>query len=272
MATSRVVTRTAADAQPFPRIVPTTARQEKRLNLSDSAVVVKWLNAAQAANAPASYKRVCTIRRQLEEFEGLRANLSDYRRPDAKKWEAAVRKYEIQRELLLSGKKSRAVRFPGSRNSSRDADVTKQPAYKRLHQQTERLHSEVNESLHRYAFRPRVTYFVVSEIWRGGMVPDEVGGMFALKLNNQTTISEADSVLSLVRLHLVGELGTVALCEMCKVRWFARVKKHYRFCPDGGCREKSYGEDPKFRRRKAANQRRYRQNKKLALQRGFREK
>src|SRR6266581_3478633 len=75
----------------------------------------------------------------------------------------------------------------------------------------------------------------------------------------QETISEADAALSLVRLAETGELGKVRLCEMCKERWRVAAKRSYRFCSDR-CREDFYAKAPDYHGRKAANQRRYREN------------
>ena len=85
---------------------------------------------------------------------------------------------------------------------------------------------------------------------------------FQMKIDRETTISEADAVLSLVRLDLIGEIEKVRLCENCAERWFV-AKKNFRFCSGGACREASYAKDPKYRRRKANNQREYRKRVKL---------
>ena len=175
------------------------------------------------AKATASLQRVVTIRRQLEELRALRTRLQEFG-PDPRKWQKFLRKYEAQKATVRAGKKGRAVHFPGGRG-----DTEGRP-YKRLYSQTEGLHSAVNEALCRYAFRPRVTYFVASEIWRGGMVPDDNSRWFQMRMDHQTTISEADAVLSLVRLDLAGEIEKVALCQVCRNRWYVQAKRNYRFC------------------------------------------
>ena len=73
------------------------------------------------------------------------------------------------------------------------------------------------------------------------------------------TINEGDAVISLVRLAETGELVKVRLCEMCKERWRVAAKRNYRFCSDQ-CREGFYTKSPDYHSRKAANQRKYREN------------
>jgi len=232
---------------------PQTAREEKALNLSDAAVAVQWLNAAKDAKATRSYQRVVSIRRQLEEFRSLRARLQEYG-TDSHAWKKAARKQEKQRALVNAGKRGLTVTFPAV-----DYDT---PAYRRIYSRAERLHSEVNAALCKYAFRPRVTYFVAGDVWRGGMVPDDNSRWFQMKTGGWTTVSEADAVLCLVRLDLTGEIGKVRLCETCLDRWRVAAKSNYRFC-SSDCREAFYAKQPNYHARKAANQRKYRRNLKL---------
>lgn len=254
-ATRSVATRSAIDAQPLPRLNPPTPRQEKLLNLSDAKIAVKWLNAAKDANAIASYERVVAIWSGLADLRVLRSGFQ----PDPDKWEAARLEYEAQRAMVQAGKSGREVQFPGARIES---DGTDGPAYKRLYRRTDRLHSAVNEALSRYAFRPRVTYLVGADIWRGGMVPDEKVRWFQIKIDRHTTISEADAVLALVRLDLTGEIGKVALCQMCHLRWYFRGKRNYHFCGKE-CRAAYYAKHPDYHKRKAETQKKYRRNQKL---------
>ena len=101
------------------------------------------------------------------------------------------------------------------------------------------------------------------------MVPDENKRWFQMHIGNET-ISEADAVISLVRLAESGDLGKVRLCEMCKERWRVAAKRNYRFCSDQ-CREAFYAKAPDYHSRKAANQRKYREGlkRKLAAQGAF---
>jgi hypothetical protein len=224
-------------------------------------VAAQWLNGARIAKATASHQRVVSIWRDLKELRALRTKLQEYG-PDPQIWEEACRKLAEQRALVKAGKKGGEVQFPGGRGD------TDSPAYKRLFRQTELLHSVVNEALCRYAFRPQVTYFVASEIWRGGLVPQDNPRWFQMKTQPsmhspfQITVSEADAVMSLVRLDLIGEITKVRLCDMCQDVWLA-ARKSDQHCCSTQCREAFYAKHPDYHHRKATNQRGYRRRLKL---------
>ena len=95
------------------------------------------------------------------------------------------------------------------------------------------------------------------------MVPDDNRRWFQMTIGDET-ISEADVVVSLVRLAECRELKKVRLCETCKRRWLVAAKSNFRFCSDR-CREDFYAKSPDYHDRKAANQRRYRDNLKRNL-------
>jgi len=215
---------------------------------------VLWLNAAKEANATGPYERVAKIRCQLEEFGKRRPELEAYG-PDPEAWAAAHRELKEQGRLLKKRKgvsaRAGAVQFPGGR---KDANCLE---FQKLYAEMDSLHSELNRALYRYTFRPRLTYDVSYASWSGGMVPDNKKGSFQIEINRQATISEGDAVLSLVRLDLIGEIQKVRLCEHCSQRWFV-ARKNFHFCSGNGCREASYAKDPKYLRRKALNQKAYR--------------
>jgi hypothetical protein len=119
-------------------------------------------------------------------------------------------------------------------------------------------HMALNQALEKYIFRPRATYGILARAWLFGMVPDDNKRWFQITVGDQP-ISEADAVVSLVRLAETGDLGKVRLCEMCKENWYVRAKSHYKFCDDE-CRENYYAVSSDYHSRKAANQRRYREN------------
>jgi hypothetical protein len=79
---------------------------------------------------------------------------------------------------------------------------------------------------------------------------------------NQIAVTEADAALSLVRLHAMGDLGKVRLCEVCRKRWLAANHSNYRFCSKE-CRERFFQNEPDYHKRKAKNQQKYRENLKL---------
>lgn len=141
-------------------------------------------------------------------------------------------------------------------------------------------HAALNKALEKYVFRPRATCAIFSGRWMFGMVPDEKKKFFRITIGHdyaslmvvdaahatlqppvppRETISEADAVISLVRLAETGELWKVRQCVTCKVRWLVAAKRNYRFC-SGHCRDAFYAKSPDYHSRKAANQRKYREN------------
>ena len=67
----------------------------------------------------------------------------------------------------------------------------------------------------------------------------------------------ADAGLSLARLDLTEEIQKVRVCAHCSQQWFV-ARNNFHFCSGNGCREASYAKDPKYLRRKALNQKAYR--------------
>jgi len=230
--------RTAADSQPVPRLSLPSAWEARQLGLGDADTVVKWLNASKGT---ASYERVVLIRRELEELPSEFAT-------------------HAGAYLHVSGE---VVRFGEARGGNWPKE--KLQVQRQLHDR----HYALNEALEKYVFRPRATYVMARRAWIFGMVPDENKRWFQMHVGNET-ISEADAVISLVRLAESGDLGKVRLCEMCKERWRVAAKRNYRFCSDQ-CREAFYAKAPDYHSRKAANQRRYREalKRKQAAQGAF---
>jgi hypothetical protein len=191
---------------------------------------VRWLNASKGT---ASHNRVVLIRRELEELPSEFAT-------------------HAGAYVHSSGG---VLRFGESfREQRRDWPKEKLKVQRSLHNR----HVALNKTLENYIFRPRATFVILSRAWIFGMVPDENKRWFQMAIGDET-ISEADAVISLVRLAETGELGKVRLCDMCKKHWRVAAKKHYRFCSEE-CREAFYARDPDYHSRKAANQRRYREN------------
>jgi len=123
-------------------------------------------------------------------------------------------------------------------------------------------HHALNELLSRYAFRPRYTFRVFTEESVFGLVPDDDRRWFTIEKGNETT-SEADAVMSLLRLASTGDLSKIRRCEACRDRWVFAAKRNYRFC-SADCRETFYAKAPDYHERKAKNQRAYRQKLKQA--------
>lgn len=122
--------------------------------------------------------------------------------------------------------------------------------------QLEQRHRTLNELLSIYAFRPRVTHRVFRGEWVFGLVPDDNRRWFTTRIGDETT-SEADAVMSLLRLASTGDLTKIRRCETCRDRWMFAAKRNYRFC-SVKCRETFYAKAPDYHDRKAKNQRVYR--------------
>lgn len=226
--------RTAADAQPIPRLGPPLEREARQPPLGDAARLVEWLNASKGT---ASHERVVRIRRELDELPLEFAN-------------------QAGAYVHSSGGVLRLGEPPRGKRS--DWPKEKLKVQRQLHDR----HIALNEALEKYAFRPRATYIITGHAWMFGMVPDKNVRWFKMHFGYET-ISEADAVMSLVRLAETGDLERVRLCEMCKERWRFAAKRNYRFCSDQ-CREVFYAKSADYHSRKAANQRKYRENLKRA--------
>jgi len=211
----------------------------KRMDLvSDEQIVVGWLNAAKAAKADSSYNRVARIRERFIEFALLRAKIQE---PLIRAQERLNSEYKRR----IAGKRVRIVHAPG---------ISKRTA---VYRQAVRAESALNNSMARYVFRPYVNYSSDFDRWRGGVFPDSNSQWFIAEIIPGTKVSEADAVMSLVRLQLVGDLERVRLCQTCERRWFVGAHSNYRFCGDE-CREQFYKVQPGYLPQKAKNQRKYR--------------
>jgi hypothetical protein len=156
--------------------------------------------------------------------------------------------------------------LPAEFDKHRDAymHVGRGPWPEEKAQITQRLNGRLTalaKALEKYIFRPRATMLLYDN-WAFGMVPDQNSRCFTIERDGFRTYSEADAVLSLIRLGQTGDLGKIRLCEMCKKRWRFAAKKNYRFCSDQ-CREDFYAKSPDYHNRKAANQKKYRDREKL---------
>jgi hypothetical protein len=227
---TRKLSRTASDAQPIPRSTPPSGYDARRLGLNDASKVVQWLNASKGTS---SYSRVVRIHQELQDLP-----LEFSRNTDA-----YIHRFEKVTQLGEAG-----TDWPKEK-----IEVQRKIAER---------HVALNQSLSQYVFRPRATYIIAGYNWLFGMVPDEKKRWFKIKVG-QETISEADAVMALVRLAESGDLGRLQRCEMCKERWHVAAKRNYRFCSDE-CRENFYAKAPDYHSRKAANQRKYRENLKRA--------
>ena len=218
--------------------VTTKVSQKSLFPLSDGHIVARWLNAAKDARAGASYQRVASVGDHLHEFGKLRGKLQE-------PW------VDYQRKLRTAGGLGKEVRFQG---------LSKKTT---LNRKTSGVETVLNKALRRYVFRPSVTYSLAYDTLRGVMNPDKDPRGFNAEIVPGITISEADAVLSLLQLDLLGDLDRLRLCRTCKARWFLAAKKNYRFCGPI-CRAEFYKSEPEYLPRKRRNQREYRQRLKRA--------
>ncbi len=185
-----------AQARPIPQLrMNRNKREYERLLRNDAQVAVLCLNASHGTVA---HERLVAIRRELGE---LRAGTS---------------------ELKQISKDIDAEMFPQKMAASGTAGTRrhKQLAakFRTRFQDLNQQHIALNELLARYVFRPCVSYTVVSDEWRLGLVPDANQRFFQTTVG-QFTVTEADAVMSLVRLDANGELNKVRVCEQCKKVW-----------------------------------------------------
>ena len=221
-------TRTAADSQPIPRSSSSaTASTARQPCFSDAHRVVEWLNGSKGT---ASHDRVVFIHNELE---------------------------TLPREFVANAQAY--VHASGGVLEMGEARGKNWPKHKlEIQKQLRDRHVTLNRLLETYIFRPRATYVIARRWWLFGMVPDGNRRWYKLQLGNET-VSEADAVLSLVRLSETGDLAKIRLCEMCKQRWCVAARRNYRFCSTQ-CRENFYCRSVDYHSRKAANQKRYREN------------
>jgi hypothetical protein len=173
--------------------------------------------------------------------------------------------WPVERGSLQSDAEIAAFALNASRGSAAYNDLTAlRRNLQKLSAETAELQlvrriKKINRALTQYVFHPTVT--------RGGR--EGRFGVIALSASsffpapeNQNAVTEADAALSLVRLHAIGELGKVRLCERCRKRWLAASHSNYRFCSKD-CRELFFQSQPDYLERKAKNQQKYRENLKL---------
>ena len=115
---------------------------------------------------------------------------------------------------------------------------------------------KINRGLTQYVFHPCVTRRAAGAK-RFGVIALSSDSSFIPAPANYLAATEADAALSLVRLHVMGDLEKVRLCEVCRERWLAASHSNYRFCSKD-CREKFYESQPDYLQRKARNQHQYR--------------
>jgi hypothetical protein len=141
-------------------------------------------------------------------------------------------------------------------------------------------YAELQRSLERYVFRIRLTG-TIQGAWILNFHRSALKGEFgweaeftrqappgATVISSPTyTVSEGDAVLAVLRLAQRGLLNRVRLCAHCAQTWMYANKSHYKFCTQK-CRESHFAHSDEYKKRKASNQRAYRDRLRKAERRG----
>lgn len=201
-------------------------------SFSDAVLAVEWLNAAKGT---AAYRRVLDVRQELEE---LRAGID---------------------------RLSQAHGGPVVKVRDRERDIAELAA----------RHDKLDLLLRKHSFHPEMTYSFASGVWALDMTPKHrrgplvvVHGQGFAFLPRRVQVSEPVVILALARLAANRELHKVRLCKGCGKRWRVSEREIDRFCSQK-CREGFYPTSPEFLKRKAANQRTYREGLKRLQKRGL---
>ena len=213
-------------------------RRIRSISLTDAFTAVEWLNAMRGT---AQYGRVLAVRQELEELGAMLDSLSRQRR------EARERR------------KGRTA-LP-----SREEEIQLAELYTRFRVR----HNDFNRLLSKYTFEPVLGYDPDTGIWRFNPVPKDMRGRaIEVSVGNLTVqVNEASVVAALARLAANRELHKVRLCEQCKQNWRISERQIDRYCSQA-CREAFYRAQPDFKRRKARNQKNWRQkdNREAAME------
>jgi hypothetical protein len=124
-------------------------------------------------------------------------------------------------------------------------------------------HDQLNVLLGRYSFKKALAYNITARRWWITEIPKNPRGP-QIEIENEVQFSkirvtEAWVAASLASLAASHELGKVHLCTNCQERWHVALRSIDRFC-SGQCRDHFHTHSDAYRERKAANQRKYREN------------
>lgn len=216
---------------PPPKTQTELKRRTRDLSNSDAMLAVAWLNATQGK---AANRRVLAVRNELSDLA------------------ASLESLKQQRRML------------------KDKSLDEMTHTAELQEQFRNRHNALNQLLTRYTHVPALAYSLDSGAWRFGMIPKHPRGP-EITIEDQSVIvrvNESAVIAALCRLAANRELHKVRLCEMCGEQWRISERKIDRFCGQK-CRETYYASSPDYHERKAANQRRYRENLKRLQARGL---
>lgn len=217
---------------PRPRTQTELTRRSRTLSFSDASIAVAWLNATRGS---AAYRRVLTLRQELEDLGVMLDSLSQQRREGKalrKRRQAPMSQEELKETLRRA---ESCTRF-------------------------RERHNALNRLLYRYAFVPVMAYDLDARIWRCSSAPKATRGR-TIEVSDGTLTVEVDEgavVGALARLAANRGLFKARLCPMCQERWHVSERQMDRFCSTE-CREKFRLSQPESRERHTRQQREYRQ-------------
>ena len=226
---------------PLPETQGGQLRRARNIALTDALLAVQWINKFRGRPA---HKRVLDIRQELEDLGRMLGELESGWRdsPKHRRGQTPVEIAAVSRELAELGE---------------------------LQERFRERHNALNARLSHYVFAPTMAYSISTSFWAFGMVPKRSRGPHLVihDGNAEVTVDEASVVSALCRLAANRELGKVRLCAWCEQNWRISERALDRFCSDR-CREQFHSHAPEYKGRKAANQKRYRENKRLGAQAG----
>jgi hypothetical protein len=219
--------------------VPTTAstppthtalkRRLRLLSATDAVISVTWLNVKKGTVA---YQRVLAIRNELTELGSMLDLLN--------KQQVAIMGKPLGNDKEILDWASQAV------------------SHAQLVKQFQERHNILNATIAKYAFLPALAYDLGTGVWCQSFIPRR--HVQPINIPDQmitVRVSEAVVVAALSRLASQRELNRVRLCDQCHESWLLSERTIDRFC-SSKCRDQANKESPKYRARKAEQQREYR--------------
>lgn len=241
---------------PDPKTQTELRHQVRSLLYNDAMLAVEWLNATQRT---AAYRRVLNVRRELEELGAMLNSLRE--REQAR--EQRIRTHKPLEEIL----KDIREHPPSAEDNNALEDIVE--AFLKPQEHFRERHNAFNQLIARYTYVPVLDYSPDYGIWRFNAVPKRSRGPKITVSDgySNTRVDESTVIAALCRLAANRELFKVRLCVQCEKRWRVSEREMDRFCSQR-CREAFYAKSPEFRKRKAKNQQKYRDNLKQDIARG----
>lgn len=244
---------TALDFQSLPGLGAADPTSQRALSIADSTILVQWLNASRGTT---SHDRVVSIRRALVISRTLCESVEKKFQRDP----SMRRKWSNRLGKAVASAKRAPDELERALAEFREDQVKWLQTYPEEFGVLDRMGDTleaINVALSQYVFHPVVAYSYFTFDWIFGLLPRNNQRGFCVKIGSRT-VSEADAALAMARLASTRDIAKVRLCVMCGKRWLFAVRSIDKFC-DADCRSTYYVKSPHYHSRKAANQRRYRE-------------